>query len=182
MRPLAALLALCCVLPGASACGRDATRVARPVRPGDTWVLLVREPTPEGMRERRETWTVAEVQSDHARFDVASGRGHASSRWLPIRPSAFRAPPGGARRGAKLVDVRVPAGRFRCERRTRTFTEREGRVMQVDEWWAADVPVPVQAWERWVAHASGVQRDPPRRAAAQALGTRWIVLERRPPR
>lgn len=175
------LLVLACGACSPGGGGAPARR-ATGVRPGDTWVLLTREPAPTGVRERRERWTLLRTLDDRGEFTVTRDAGRARSQWRALVPASA---PGRKRRpesGPRLETVRVPAGTFRCRRTQRTYTEREGRVMRVDEWWAAEAPVPVQAWTRWVAHANDALRDPPRRPADQHLGTAWTVLERRPAR
>lgn len=188
----AVALALVALTSGAAGClaPRDGQRpagadAAAAIRPGDAWVLRTNEPTPWGPRVRRERWVATAVGGDVVEFRVERAAGATGSDWVPA-PSATVSRAGLAHRataeGARLVRVRVPAGRYPCARRTRSRTEREGRVVQVDEWWAPGVPVPVQRWSRWNAHAQGPLRDPPRREADQALGTAWTVLERAPRR
>ncbi len=193
MKGLGALvLALVAFAAGAAGClaPRDGDRpggadVAAAIRPGDEWVLRTTEPTPWGPRVRRERWVATAVREGAVEFRVERAAGPAGADWTPA-PAATVSLAGLAHRaaagGARLVRVRVPAGRYPCARRTRSRTEREGRVVQVDEWWTPGVPVPVQRWSRWNAHAQGPLRDPPRREADQALGTAWTVLERAPRR
>lgn len=197
-RETAAALLLALALSPA-ACGRSAARwgeawsddwrgeanASRQSRPGDRWVILRREPSPTGARETRERWTMVAARDGHGEFRVERDAGRVATRWEPLHPvvPTTRRPRGrGWVESVRVETVRVPAGRYRCARTSRSFTEHEGRVMQVDEWWAPNVPVPVQRWTRWNAHAYGPLREPPRTAADQLLGTTWDVLERAPGR
>lgn len=189
MRRAGLALALVAFAVGVSGClaPRDGDRPgsATAIRPGDAWVLRTNEPSPSGPRVRRERWIADAVRGDIVEFRVERASGAAGSGWTPAPPATVSRT-GLAQRaaadGARIERVRVPAGRYPCARRARTRTEREGRVVQVDEWWAPGVPVPVQRWSRWNAHAQGPLRDPPRREADQPLGTAWTVLERAPRR
>lgn len=181
MKGRAALAAavLAAVLSGCRAPAGGGAAAPPAFRPGDTWVLRTIEPSPWGPRERRERWVVEAIRDGYAEFRVEGSRGRVTTEWRPLPPAD---PPSPVTADGRRERVRVPAGSFRCERRVRSRTEPEGRVVQVDEWWAPGVPVPVQRWTRWNAHAAGPLRDPPRRAADQPLGTAWTVLERAPAR
>ncbi len=144
--------------------------------PGDTYVLLERQRTPSGTVEVRETWQLADTLQGHGRF-VVSRAGRVSERSRQLDRASRR---GDA--AARLESVRVPAGSFRCRRTQRGFTEHNGRVMRVDEWWAAGVPVPVQRWSRWNGLPPARFEHAPRDTGELVMGAEWTVLERAPRR
>ncbi len=153
-------------------------------RPGDAFVLRHVEPTPTAAGVTRETWTLADTAGGVLRWrverDGVEAREEARSREdLAAGLPAVRR---GRRLADGLVDVRVPAGTYRCRRLTRTFEEGNGRVMNVDEWWTPGVPVPVRRWVRWSGLPERLRHEPPAREADLVLGSAWAVLERAPRR
>lgn len=154
---------------------------AREPRLGDCWVLLTRVPTPSGMREERTECVLADTVSGQGRFESRRDGGRVLSKWRALRGEAPSRERDGEP-GASLERLRVPAGAFSCRRTTTTFTERNGRVMRVDEWWAQGVPVPVQRYVRWQGLADARLHAPPGRPADLILGSELSVLERAPER
>lgn len=175
---LAALLGLAVSL--AAGC----TGAPREPRPGDQFVLARKAATPGGLQVERETWTLADTAGGALRWRVVRAGVAPREHLSTSADLAAGRPP--VRRGRRLAEqgvrVRVPAGEFVCARRTRTFEESGGRVMQVDEWWAPGVPVPVQRWTRWSGLPERLRLAPPRRDADLVLGAEWAVLERAPRR
>lgn len=159
-----------------TSCAPPPAHVGRVPVPGDTYVLLERQSTPDGIVEVRETWRLADTLQGQGRFEV-----HRASR-VSERSNRLDRADAGADPAARLVSVRVPAGSYRCRRTQRGFTERNGRVMRVDEWWAAGVPVPVQRWSRWNGLPPDRFEHVPRDTGELVMGAEWTVLERAPRR
>ncbi len=154
-------------------------------RPGAELVVLTRTGQPGGASAVRERWVLLQRDSAGGQFEVRREDGATVIVALPFHP---RGPHlmlgygGIAQRGryayaTGFEKVSVPAGSFRCGRTWRSFEERDGRMMRVDEWWAPGIPVPVQRWTRWEGVVDTLYA-PPRRAADVRAGTEWAVLER----
>lgn len=147
---------------------------------GTQLVVATHEGVPGGVRTSRERWRLVEADSATGTFAVRrdGGRDHEVRR---SRVAAGFARGGGGRTRRTFADapevVRVPAGRFRCERSVHTRVTPQGPVMRVDEWWSPGVPVAVQRWERWEGQAADTLFAPPRRAVDVPVGARWSVLE-----
>lgn len=182
VRRRAASLGLVLWTIGALAAG--CARPAPEPRPGDEFVLARKERVPLEVRVERETWTLADTSGGLMRWRVAVDG--APPRVVRTTRADLAAGLPAVRRGRRLaagdVTVRVPSGTFRCRRFTRTFEEGGGRVMDVDEWWARGVPVPVQRWTRWSGLPDRLRRTPPARDADLVPGSELVVLERAPRR
>lgn len=161
--------------------GEDATPTVPGV--GTTWRVVTWTSDPWGVNDRRESWRVLEADTLqtrlwHERDGMEPREEHRGWRARSAFGDDGATVRGTRRDGARLESIRVPAGRFRCARTTRTFEARDGAMMAVDEWWSPDVPVPVQRWTRWSHYATDTLRNPPRRPEDLPVGTAWAVLEK----
>lgn len=166
--------------------------LARPggqMQPGATLRVVTWTSDPWGVQDERESWRLIEADTAGGRFVHERAGRPAREENLRFHPAVPRVPvygSGSSRPGWRGVypagrgmeTVVVPAGRFRCARTQRSFEAKDGAIMAVDEWWAPNVPVPVQRWTRWNHYASDTLRNPPRRAEDLPVGTAWAVLER----
>lgn len=191
---LACALAIACV----AGCGRGVHRdwdaewasletPGRHAPEGTTYAMVTWSSRPEGVRAMRESWRLLHADSTDGTFAALRDGGAESEVTLELHPrvpdlhygtSVARHTHSRYAYMGGLETVHVPAGTFHCGRTWKDSEEPDGVVMRVDEWWAPNVPVPVQRWVRWEQQANDTLRNPPRKPDDMVVGTTWSVLER----
>lgn len=132
---------------------------------------------------KRTTCTLNTISLEDGVFQCRSGDGPITTRVFPLHPRLVGRVYGYGEAATMyplpgpLVRTVVPAGSFRCARTTRHRQLGDGTILRVDEWWAPQVPFPVQRWERPEADVDRLYA-PPKSVAALPEGCIWAVLER----